>query len=53
MQKGCFSENKSLFELISKDKKIMSIINEKKLRSIFDYSSHFKRVNIIFKRVFK
>ena len=51
--KKCFSENKSLFELISKDKKIMSIMSEKKLRSIFDYSSHFKRVNIIFKRVFK
>ena len=51
--KRCFSENKSLYELISKDRKIMSIMSEKKLRSIFDYSSHLKKVNIIFKRVFK
>ena len=51
--KKCFSENKNLFDLISKDKKIMSIISERKLRSIFNYSSHFKKVNLIFKRVFK
>ena len=51
--KRCFSENKNLIELISKDKKIMSIISEKKLRSIFNYSGHFKNVNFIFKRVFK
>ena len=51
--KKCFSENKNLFDLISKDKKIMSIISEKKLRSIFNYSGHFKKVNFIFKRVFK
>ena len=51
--KKCFSENKDLFDLISRDKKIMSIISEKKLRSIFNYSGHFKNVNFIFKRVFK
>ena len=34
-------ENKNLFDLISKDKKIMSIISEKKLKSIFNYSGHF------------
>ena len=51
--KRCFSENKNLFDLISKDKKIMSIISEKKLKSIFNYSDHFKKVNFIFKRVFK
>ena len=51
--KRCFSENKNLFDLISKDKKIMSVISEKKLRSIFNYSGHFKNVNFIFKRVFK
>tara|TARA_Y100000590_G_scaffold404304_1_gene491685 strand:+ start:328 stop:1620 length:1293 start_codon:yes stop_codon:yes gene_type:complete len=51
--KRCFSENKNLFDLISKDKKIMKIITDRKLRSIFDYSSHFKNVNFIFKRVFK
>ncbi len=51
--KRCFSENKNLFDLISKDKKIMSIISKKKLISIFNYSGHFKNVNFIFKRVFK
>ncbi len=51
--KKCFSENKNLFELISKDKLIMSKISRSKLNSIFNYSSHFKNVNLIFKRVFK
>ena len=51
--KRCFNENKHLFDLISNDKKIMNIIGEKKLKSIFNYSKHFKNVNFIFKRVFK
>jgi len=51
--KRCFDENKNLFDLISNDKKIMNIIGEKKLKSIFNYSKHFKNVNFIFKRVFK
>ena len=51
--KRCFSENKNLFDLISRDKKIMKIISEKKLKSIYSYSKHFKNVNFIFKRVFK
>ena len=51
--KTCFAENKSLFDLISNDKKIINIISKKKLRSIFNYSGHFKNVNFIFKRVFK
>ena len=51
--KRCFSEKKNLFDLISSDKNIMSIISERKLRSIFNYSEHFKNVNFIFKRVFK
>ena len=51
--KKCFSENKNFFDLIIKDKKIMSLISEKKLRSIFSFSGHFKNVNLIFKRVFK
>jgi adenylosuccinate lyase len=50
--KKCFSENKNLFDLISKDKFIMSKISKSKLNSIFNYSSHFKNVNLIFKRVF-
>ena len=51
--KKCFSENKNLFDLISKDKLIISKISKSKLNSIFNYSSHFKNVNLIFRRVFK
>ncbi len=51
--KRCFAEDKNLFDLITNDKQIMSIINEKKLKSIFNYARHFKKVNFIFKRVFK
>ena len=51
--KKCFSENKNLFDLISRDKLIMSKISKSKLNSIFNYSSHFKNVNLIFRRVFK
>ena len=51
--KRCFQDNTNLFDLISNDKKIMDIISEKKLKSIFNYSGHFKNVNFIFKRVFK
>ena len=50
--KKCFSENTNLFDLISKDKFLMSKISKSKLNSIFNYSSHFKNVNLIFKRVF-
>ena len=51
--KKSFSQNKNLFDLIFRDKKIMSIITEKKLKSIFNYYDHFKNVNFIFRRVFK
>jgi len=51
--KKCFFENKNLFDLILKDKLIMSKISKSKLNSIFNYSSHFKNVNLIFRRVFK
>ncbi len=51
--KKCFLENKNLFDLISKDKLIMNKISKSKLNSIFNYSSHFKNVNLIFRRVFK
>ena len=47
------TSDKNLFDLISKDKLIMSKISKSKLNSIFNYSSHFKNVNLIFKRVFK
>ena len=51
--KKCFAENLNLIDVISSDKFIMSKISTKKLKSIFDYSKHFKNVNFIFRRVFK
>ena len=51
--KQSFSRNIDLIELIKSDKKILSIIPEKKLKNIFNYSKHFKNVNYIYRRVFK
>ena len=51
--KKCFAENLNLIDVISSDKFIMSKISLKKLNSIFNYSKHFKNVNLIFRRVFK
>ena len=51
--KKCFAENLDLFKVIQSDKYIMNNISQKKLKSIFSYSKHFKNVNIIFRRVFK
>ena len=38
---------------INEDKIIMAKISPKKLKAIFDYSSHFKNIDLIFRRVFK
>ena len=51
--KKCFAKNLNLIDVISSDKLIMSKISVKKLKSIFNYSKHFKYVNFIFRRVFK
>ena len=51
--KKCFAENLDLFNVVQSDKFIMSKISQKKLKSIFNYSKHFKNVNLIFRRVFK
>ncbi|MDB4157561.1 isocitrate lyase/phosphoenolpyruvate mutase family protein [Candidatus Pelagibacter sp.] len=51
--KKCFAENLNLFDVISNDKFIMAKISSKKLKAIFNYSSHFKNVDLIFRRVFK
>ncbi len=51
--KKCFAENLNLIDVISSDKFIKSKISPKKLKSIFNYSKHFKNVNFIFRRVFK
>ena len=52
MQK-MFSQNLNLFEVVKKDKLIMDKISLNKLKKIFNYSSHFKNINLIFNRVFK
>ncbi len=51
--KKCFAENLDLFKTIQSDRYIMNNISQKKLKSIFSYSKHFKNVNLIFRRVFK
>ena len=51
--KKCFAENLNLIDVISSDKFIMNKISPKKLKSIFNYSKHFKNINFIFRRVFK
>ena len=51
--KKCFAENLDLFNVIQSDKYIMSKISLKRLKTIFNYSKHFKNVNLIFRRVFK
>ena len=51
--KKCFAENLDLFKVIQSDKYIMNNISQKKLKSIFSYSKHFKNVNLIFRRVLK
>ena len=51
--KKCFSENLNLFDVIMADKFIMSKVSPKKLKAIFNYSKHFKNVNLIYRRVFR
>ena len=51
--KKCFTKNLNLFNVISNDKIVMSKISSNKLKAIFNYSSHFKNINLIFRRVFK
>ena len=50
--KKCFDKNLNLLNILSKDKFIISKIPQKKLKSIFNYSSHYKNINLIFRRVF-
>tara|TARA_B100000700_G_scaffold310576_1_gene391301 strand:- start:424 stop:1716 length:1293 start_codon:yes stop_codon:yes gene_type:complete len=51
--KKCFAENLDMFNVIMADEFIMNRISQKKLKSIFSYSKHFKHINLIFRRVFK
>ena len=51
--KKCFAKDLNLFDVISNDEFIMNKISSKKLKAIFNYSSHFKNIDLIFRRVFK
>ena len=51
--KKCFSENLDLYNVILEDRFIINKITPKRLKLIFNYSSHFKNVDLIFRRVFK
>ena len=51
--KKCFADNLNLFDVIQSDNYIMRNISQKKLKTIFSYSKHFKNINLIFRRVFK
>ena len=48
-----WDKNTSLYDNLAKDKAITKIINAIKLEKIFDLSYHTKKVNLIFKRIFK
>ena len=50
--KKCFAKNLDLLNVILDEKLIMKKISSKKLKSIFNYSSHFKNVDLIFRRLF-
>ena len=51
--KKCIADNLNLLDVVMSDKNITSRISSKKMKKIFDYSSHFKNINLIFNRVFK
>ena len=45
-----WADNSSFYEKIAKDKKIVKKIPVNKLKKLFDFSYHTKKINIIFKR---
>ena len=48
-----FKKNVPFIKNLLKDKKVMEIISEKKLKELFDFSYHTKHINKIFNRIFK
>ena len=48
-----WKENSSFFNIISRDKKITNKIPVNKLKKLFDFSYHTKKINIIFRRSLK
>ena len=51
--KESLAKNKNLKDVVLKNQLIMNKISRNKINSIFNYYSHFKNINLIFKRVFK
>jgi len=51
--KESLAKNKNFKDLVLKNQLIMKKISRNKVNSIFNYSSHFKNINLIFNRVFK
>ena len=48
-----WENNISFYESLLKDNMIAKTISEKNLKKMFDINYHLKRINVIFKRVFK
>ena len=46
-------KNISLYESLSSDKMVNKKISDKQLKKMFDFNYYTKRVNVIFKRIFK
>ena len=50
---NAWKENSSFFDKIVSDKKVTNKIPVNKLKKLFDFSYHTKKINIIFKRALK
>ncbi len=50
--KQSIEKNIDLFDLLTEDKEILSLVSEDELKKIFVYKKHFRNINRIFKRVF-
>ena len=50
---NAWKENSSFFDKISSDKKITNKIPVNKLKKLFNFSYHTKKINIIFNRSLK
>ena len=50
---GAWKENSSFYKKIIADKKIINKLPVNKIKKLFDFSYHTKKINIIFKRSLK
>jgi len=51
--KKCFAQSLNLFDVVKKDQFKINIVSLNIVKKIFNSSSHFKNINLIFNRVFK